>query len=224
MHAMIRTVLLALAASSAAMAYEEPEFEVIGSYAEFEVRRYAPYIVAETTIDGGFDDSGNRAFRILAGYIFGDNRGSEKMAMTVPVTRAAERGEKMAMTAPVTRQADGDANEATTYQFVMERKYTLETLPEPVDARVQLREIPERVVAARRYSGRINEKNYRRNLDILLASLAETGLRPLGEPQSAVYNGPFILPFLRRNEVLIDIDPASLSAASAATAAAPRDR
>ena len=210
----VATVVAVAAAASTAMAYEEPEFDVVSTYDEFEIRRYAPYIVAETAVSGDFEDSGNQAFRILAGYIFGDNKSRTKMAMTIPVTRA-ESSEKMNMTVPVTRQLPDDTDGTTLYQFVMERKFTLETLPEPNDSRVSLRAIPARLVAARRYSGRINERNYRRNLDILRESLSNAGIRTVGEPQSAVYNGPFILPFLRRNEVLIDIDPASMPATDA---------
>ncbi|MEM8982783.1 MAG: heme-binding protein [Pseudomonadota bacterium] len=191
-----------------AVAYEEPTYTVLATYDEFEIRRYQPYLVAETTVDGDFEASGNAAFRLLAGYIFGDNAPAEKMAMTVPVTRQDTVGEKMAMTTPVTRQNNASS---TTYQFVMEAKYTLASLPKPLDPRVKLKSVDARTVAARRYSGRINERNYAKNLTILKAALAEHDLQALGEPMSAVYNGPFTLPFLRRNEVLIDIDSTSVT-------------
>ncbi|MEO1033935.1 MAG: heme-binding protein [Pseudomonadota bacterium] len=205
------------------MAYEEPAYSVVDAFEEFEIRRYEPYIVAEATVNGDFESTGNLAFNILAGYIFGDNQSQEKMKMTVPVTREAKGGTKMKMTAPVTRRSSSDGNErTTTYQFVMERKYSLDTLPLPTDPRVTLIEVPERIVAARRYTGRINERNYQENLDILLTELAAVGIQATSEPQSAVYNGPFILPFLRRNEVLIDVDPLSIAVdATAAVATSP---
>ncbi|MEO0577664.1 MAG: heme-binding protein [Pseudomonadota bacterium] len=193
--------------SVTAMAYEEPAYSVVDAFEEFEIRRYEPYIVAEATVNGDFESTGNLAFNILAGYIFGDNQSQEKMKMT----------------APVTRRSSIDGNErTTTYQFVMERKYSLDTLPLPTDPRVTLIEVPERIVAARRYTGRINERNYQENLDILLTELAAVGIQATSEPQSAVYNGPFILPFLRRNEVLIDVDPLSIAVdATAAVATSP---
>ncbi|MEM1260890.1 MAG: heme-binding protein [Pseudomonadota bacterium] len=199
-----------------AMAYEEPRYTVIATYDDFELRQYEPYLVAETTVDGDFQASGNTAFRLLAGYIFGNNEPAEKMAMTVPVTRRDGPGEKMAMTSPVTRQT---GPLATTYQFVMEDKYTLDTLPAPLDPRVTLKTVPGRMVAVRRYRGRINERNYQKNLTILQKALGDSGLTPLGAPLSAVYNGPFTPPFLRRNEVLIDIEPTSVAAGGDSTTA-----
>ena len=124
------------------MAAEEPRYDVLTSTDDYEIRRYEPYLVAETDVEGPYGNAGNKAFNILAGYIFGKNRQSEKMAMTVPVeSRPADAGVRMAMTAPVTsRPSDADPG-LFTYAFVMERKYTLDTLPEPVDPRIRIREV-----------------------------------------------------------------------------------
>jgi hypothetical protein len=67
------------------MALEEPLFEVLDSHHDYEVRLYKPYLIAEVDVNGDFDDAGNEAFKILAGYIFGDNSTSEKMKMTAEV-------------------------------------------------------------------------------------------------------------------------------------------
>ena len=135
----IRSALLIFLIPVMAMALEEPDYKVVGEYDGFELRLYAPYIIAEVDVQGEFDESGNNAFRILAGYIFGDNSASEKMAMTAPVeSTRAEKGEKMAMTAPVTSTAASE-DDRTTYAFVMERKYTLQTLPVPNDDRIRIR-------------------------------------------------------------------------------------
>lgn len=66
-----------------AMAIEEPDFDVLAESESYEVRRYEPYLVAEVDVVG--DGSDGRAFRVLAGYIFGGNEGREKMQMTAPV-------------------------------------------------------------------------------------------------------------------------------------------
>jgi len=189
-----------------AFALEEPEFEVIEQYAEFEIRHYPPYIVAEVDVAGDFDESGDDAFRILAGYIFGDNAASEKMAMTAPVeSRPKDRSVTMAMTAPVTTSLAGE--NVRTFAFVMESKYTLQTLPVPNDERVRIRQVPERTMAVRRYSGRWTEAKYLKNEERLLAALEANGFRTIGRPSFARYNSPFSLPFLRRNEVMIEIVP-----------------
>ena len=191
------------------MAIEEPEYEIVGQYADFELRHYAPYIGAEVDVQGDFDEAGNNAFRILAGYIFGDNSVSVKLAMTAPVeSRRADMGEKMAMTASVSATAMGDDGR-TTYAFVMERKYTLQTLPVPNDERVRIRKVPERTMAVRRYSGRWTEDKYLWNEEALRTALDAHGIRTTGGLVFARYNSPFSLPVMRRNEVMIEILPGS---------------
>lgn len=195
-----------------AMALEEPEYTVIETFEDFELRHYPPYLVAEVDARGDFDEAGNDAFRILAGYIFGDNQSATKMSMTAPVeSRPADISEKMAMTAPVTAVASGEGR--TTYAFVMERKYTMNTLPVPNDSRVRVREMPERVMAARRYSGRWTQERYVHNLESLRAALTKAGIETVGEPILARYNSPFSLPMLRRNEVMLEVvgEDASIS-------------
>ena len=174
-----------------AMAIEEPEFEVLQSNDDYEVRMYAPHIVAEVDVEGDDGDPGRAAFRILAGYIFGDNEAETKMSMT----------------APVTSQAGGESDrELYTYAFFMESEYTMETLPKPIDARIRLVEKPARVVAARRYSGSWSTSNYQKNESVLMAALANDGVVLSGEPYLARYNSPFTLWFMRRNELLVEVE------------------
>ena len=190
-----------------AMAAEEPRYDVLSSTKEYEIRRYEPYIVAETDVEGPYSNAGNKAFNILAGYIFGKNRQSEKMAMTVPVeSRPADKGVRMAMTAPVTSRPSDSEDGVFTYAFVMERKYTLDTLPEPVDSRIRIREVPSRIVAVHRFSGSWGEENYQRHEERLRDALERDGIPLAGVPYSARYNAPFVPSFLRRNEVIVPID------------------
>jgi len=51
------------------VAIEEPKCEVVTTYPDFELRRYAPYLVAATEVTGDFNEVGRQAFRILAGFI-----------------------------------------------------------------------------------------------------------------------------------------------------------
>ncbi|NBC12437.1 MAG: heme-binding protein [Gammaproteobacteria bacterium] len=200
------------------MATEEPSHRVVETYPELELRRYAPHLVAETVVDAGFDKAGNRAFGILADYIFGKNRGETKIEMTAPVTQqpAAEgeqtEGQKIEMTAPVAqRPADGGSSasavgaERYVVSFVMPQRFTMETLPEPVDPRVELRREPERLMAVRRYSGRWTKENYREEERKLLKAVRERGYEPIGAPVYARYNSPFSLWFMRRNEVMVEV-------------------
>ncbi len=88
------------------MALEKPSYTVLESDGNLELRRYEPYIVAETLVDGDFESAGNQGFRRLADYIFGNNRSRQKMEMTSPVSQAPS--EKVAMTAPVAMHRQGD--------------------------------------------------------------------------------------------------------------------
>lgn len=205
-------VLLTLSQLPApAMAIEEPDFAVVAERESYELRAYDPYIVAEVSVNGSFKDTGNEAFRILADYIFGNNTGNEEMSMTAPVeTRAEESGTKMAMTAPVLSSSAEEGGQRFRYAFVMERKYTLNSLPKPHDERISLREVPARTVAVRRYSGFWSEANYVKNKNALLEALQQDGVRSIGNPYLARYNPPFMPWFLRRNEVIVEIDRASL--------------
>ncbi len=190
------------------MAIEEPKYAAVKSYPEFELRRYEPFLVAETEVIGDFDEVGNQAFRILAAYIFGENKSNAKMEMTAPVNqrREAGEGEKMEMTAPVTQRSKGRGRSDTyVLSFVMPSGYSLESLPLPLDPRVLLREEPAKLMAVRSYSGRWTEANYRENESLLLAAVEKAGLKPVAAPVYARYNSPFSLWFLRRNETMVEV-------------------
>ena len=178
-------------------AIEEPNYEVTRTFDKVELRQYAPYVVAEVVLNATAEDAGNQAFPILAGYIFGKNKGEKKFAMTAPVTQAAAPM-RMDMTAPVTQAAVAGGMRV---QFVLPKGVTLATAPEPMDPRVQLREVPAGSWAVIRYSGTWSQSNYAEHLDQLKAALQAAGVTTQGEPVLARYNGPMTPWFLRRNEV-----------------------
>jgi len=182
------------------MALEKPSYTVLESEGNLELRRYEPYIVAETLVDGDFESAGNQGFRRLADYIFGNNRSRQKMEMTSPVSQAPS--EKVAMTAPVTMHRQGDLYRIT---FMMPSKYTLETLPEPVNPQVQLRQVPEELVAAVRYSGTWSQQRYESHKAELEAWVTRNEWSIAGGPVFARYDPPIKPWFLRRNEILIPI-------------------
>jgi hypothetical protein len=183
--------------SPMANAIEEPRYTVVQEHAGFEIREYAPYLVAEVLVPGPSDEAGNQGFRILAGYIFGRNKGERQISMTAPVSQAPAPV-RMEMTAPVTQAAtDG----GYIVQFVMPSAFTLATLPEPLDERIRLREVPGGRFAVIRYSGTWSEANYREHLATLERGVAAAGLRTSGSPIYSRYNAPFVPWFMRRNEI-----------------------
>ena len=185
-----------------AVAIEEATYKVVKKDNKFEIRDYAPHILAETIVEGDFEEAGNKAFNVLFGYISGDNRSREKLAMTAPVSQEP-KGEKIKMTVPVGQRR---VQESWAVSFMMPASYTLETLPEPEDPKVTLRQVSARRMAAVRYSGFWSEKNYLRYKLALESWIHEKGLTIVGDPIWARYNSPFTPWFLRRNEVLIPVD------------------
>jgi hypothetical protein len=184
-----------------AMAVEEAPYKVIKTSGIFEVREYAPHILAEIIIDSDLESAGNKAFRRLFKYISGENRSRSKIAMTAPVSQES-KGEKIAMTAPVSQQAVAGK---WAVSFMMPSSSTLETLPVPDDTGITLRQVPTHRAAAVTYSGFWSEKNYLQYKHELESWMKSNNLKITGEAVWARYNPPFTIWFMRRNEILIPV-------------------
>ena len=206
--------------SEVAMAIEEPAFETLEKIDNIEIRQYRPVIVAETFVDGDMGSASNDGFRLIADYIFGNNlsvRGaagkpSEKIAMTAPVSiEPAAGAEKIAMTAPVNIEPQGNSasgmmqSKRWRVQFTMPSEYSMATLPKPRNPAVTLREVPGKRYAALVFSGFTGEDKVQQKTDELLAWLKAKGVKALATPQLARYNPPWTLPFMRRNEILVEV-------------------
>jgi hypothetical protein len=193
---------------------EQPKYQVVESSNNIEIRDYAPMIVAEVDMPGERRDAIKKGFRIIANYIFGNNTTAQKLPMTAPVTQqdsekiaitapvTQQGSQKIAMTAPVTQEGGGDT---WRVRFIMPSKYTMETLPKPNNPAIELKEIPGKRFAVIRFSGTAGEeslKRYNKELDDFLSAKR---LTPLSPRTYAFYNPPWTLPFLRRNEVLVEI-------------------
>jgi hypothetical protein len=183
------------------MATEEPKYTIESKADHYEIRKYDTTLVAETKIAANFDDAGNQAFRILADYIFGNNKPKTKLAMTAPVTQQPP-SEKIAMTAPVSQVPTSGG---FLVQFTMPAGFTLENIPEPNDARVHIRMIPARRIAVYRYSGSWSESRYNEKLADFRKELQKNRVNTTGEPIFARFNPPFMPWFLRRNEIWLEV-------------------
>lgn len=184
------------------MAIEEASYVVITKDKEFEVREYAPHVLAETFVEGDLKDAGNQAFPKLFRYISGGNVSQTKVAMTLPVSQQPE-GEKIQMTAPVGQQRVKDK---WAVSFMMPKSFTLATLPKPDDASVTLRQVPAQKMAAIRYSGTWSEKRYLSHKLALESWVGKKGLTVTGGAIWARYNAPITPWFLRRNEIMIPVN------------------
>lgn len=181
---------------------EKAKYTVLEKSGNIEIRQYQPCIVAETLVDADFSSAGNIAFRRLFNYISGNNRTKESIAMTAPVAQQSA-SEKIAMTVPVTQQKSADK---FAVSFVMPSKYTMASLPQPLDPNVVPRQVPAYKAAVIRYSGTWSKKRYDTYKARLYKFLQDKNLKAVAEPVWARYDPPFQLFFLRRNEILIPIE------------------
>jgi hypothetical protein len=184
-----------------AMVIEETSYNVVKKDRQFEIRNYAPHVLAETIAEGDMGQAGNSSFGILFRYISGSNQSQTKVAMTAPVSQQPV-GEKISMTVPVSQQR---IENKWVVSFAMPAAYTLENAPKPSDTRVILRQVPARQIASVTYSGFWTEKNYLQHQQELKEWIRKNGFSVSGDPVLARYNAPFTPWFLRRNEVLIPI-------------------
>ena len=202
--------LISILIASTAMATEEPKYILLEKSEPFELRAYAPRIVAEVKVDGDLDFASSAGFRILAAYIFGKNQVNEKIAMTAPVgieSSDQSKSAKIAMTAPVSIEGakSADSNKQWTVTFLMPAGSTLDNLPKPLDSQVKIREIPSEKRAVITFSGFYSEEKVQEKTLALREWMKTKNLKPTGEPQFARYNPPWTLPFMRRNEILIQV-------------------
>ncbi|SIO39063.1 SOUL heme-binding protein [Rhodovulum sp. ES.010] len=180
---------------------ETPDYTLDLSDGTFELRRYPALVVASVTRPGARDTAVRAAFGPLANYIFAKERGGEKIAMTAPVTQVAPDG-KIAMTAPVTQEP---ARDGWTVSFIMPAGLSLDDLPAPAGD-VRLAEIPPRRMAALRFSGQWSDANFEADTTRLMVWIEGRGLTAVGPVEYAYYNDPFTPPFLRRNEVMVEVE------------------
>jgi hypothetical protein len=197
-------IAIALTFIGAAMATEEPKYSVVEKEPPFEVRAYAPMIVAEVQVDGDLDGASGQGFRLIAAYIFGQNQVNEKIAMTAPVNLEGQTSQSanIAMTAPVGIESKAGK---WTVSFVMPAEYTMESIPKPINPQVQLRQIPAVKKAVIGFTGFYNEQKVAEKTLELEQWMKARNLQPSGVPNFARYNPPWTLPFMRRNEVMINL-------------------
>lgn len=215
--------MLTLTSGAAMAATPEPSYTVLAHEDDFELRLYAPKIIAQTDVTGDYDAASRQGFRILADYIFGNNTladsaqsesdksSSAKISMTAPVlmspadlkTDTADvdsKSAKINMTAPVSMsQNDGKWQVA----FVMPEHYTLSTIPKPNNPAITLVQVPESRYAVIQFSGLAGEKKVAQKTIELQNWMSQKKLSLLAEPEVARYNPPWTLPFMRRNEIMI---------------------
>ena len=180
---------------------EKPDYKVFQSEQNIEIRQYEPMIIAEVEVDGKREDAIGDGFRLLADYIFGNNTVQQVISMTAPVQQ--KENQNIAMTAPVQQQSTG---KSWRMSFVMPSKYSMDSLPVPNNNRVRLKGILAKKFVVIGFSGTNSNENVTEHENQLMNYIEENQIKINDSPKYAFYNPPWSLPFLRRNEVMIEIN------------------
>jgi hypothetical protein len=190
---------------------EEVPYTTVARVGDVELRRYPATVLVETVAE-----SEGEAFGRLFRYLKGANGGEDSLAMTAPVAMP-DRGAELSMTAPVEVEKPGRSLSMTTpveqdagddgvrMAFYLPDEYDLESAPHPTDERVHLVVVPERTLAVRQFSWRATDERVARETVRLLATLDHAAIEAVDEPFYMGYDAPFTLPFLRRNEVAVEV-------------------
>ena len=181
------------------MATEEPSYDILETDGAFEIRRYAPMLVAETFVEGDMDEASNQGFRRIADFIFGNKQ-----------RPGLDQKSAIAMTAPVTvepQSAEAHLGSAKRWRvhFVMPRQYTLENIPKPRNDAVRLREVPAQYFVVHRYSWLNTQARMAQKTQEALQWAKQRSLQVLGAPQLARYDPPWTPPMFKRNEIMLEV-------------------
>ena len=181
---------------------DQPSYQVLNKVGNIQIRHYPALLIAETTIVDDYKNASNQGFQRLAGYIFGNNQKQQSLVMTAPVIQERQ-AETLAMSAPVLQQKSGAV---WLMAFVLPTGYSVSTAPIPNDKAVTIKELPDKKVAVIQYTGSLCDSGIEKNAGTLSIWLNQQGFKALSPARSAAYDPPWTLPFLRHNEVHIDIE------------------
>ena len=179
---------------------EVPAYKILKKEQNIEIRQYPPLIIAEVKTAGSRQASISDGFRILADFIFGNNEGEKQLSMNGPIRQ--QEGIKIAMTAPV-QQEKTDAEWAIS--FIMPSKFSIDTIPNPINDRIKIIQIPSKRYAVVTFSGRSTEENLTTHTNELEKYIYGSNYSKAGNAKYAFYNPPWTLPFLRRNEIQFEL-------------------
>ena len=169
--------------------YEEPRYSLVASFDNFEIRRYETSIMAITQRGSSNYQGSIGGFQVIANYIFGGNKSSQRIAMTAPVH--------------IWNESSG----APKLAFTMPSQYSLNELPQPNDSRVKLCVNEGSVIAVLKFSGLAGNAKTQRLILKFESILKDEGIEIVGDPKLAIYDNPWsTLPFAWRNEIQIPVN------------------
>lgn len=173
-------------ASSGQRNIETYPYQVVKQYSDFEIRKYEATLFTSVKLSmSDYKKASSKGFSILAGYIFGGNEANEKIAMTSPVSMSLE--------------------DSMTMMFMVPKKYTKASLPQPNESKIEFKEEPARKVAAISFGGWANNEKLETYKNKLIAALAKEGIAHTDKFYFFGYNAPYEV-FNRKNEVIVTLE------------------
>jgi hypothetical protein len=164
---------------------EQHSYKVIKKFDKFEIRKYDAALFSSVKLNKkGYKESSSEGFRILAGYIFGDNEANEKIAMTSPVVL--------------------ELGDTTKMMFMVPKNYNLKNLPNPKNSKIVFEKEEEKIIAAIRFDGWANDEKIEKYKTILRNELVKEKLNYINKFSFLGYNPPFEV-MNRRNEVVVEL-------------------
>lgn len=167
----------------------EPKFKVIQNFGSIEIREYDHLLIAQVEVSGERSVAIRAGFKQLADYIFGNNTLKQKISMTAPVLQQA---------------SSNDKNKNWHISFVMPLEYTMSSLPSP-NTNINIKELTHKQYLVIQFSGFSSDSNLQKHLLKINQFAQEHGLKTINQPIFAFYNPPWTLPFLRKNEIMLEI-------------------
>lgn len=164
---------------------EQHNYKVIKKFDKFEIRKYDAALFSSVKLNKkGYKESSSEGFRILAGYIFGDNDAKEKIAMTSPVVMELGDSSKM--------------------MFMVPKNYNLKNLPNPNNSKIVFEKEEVKIIAAIRFDGWADDEKIEKYKTILMNELANEKLNFINKFSFLGYNPPYEI-MNRRNEVVVEL-------------------
>lgn len=194
--AMLMVSLLLAVPSAMGFGFEQRAYTVLHRSGDIEYRQYEPYLVSEVVVetDGDYLAAGEHGVDRLLEYIGGRNTSEHR--------HADSRSKKISLTLPVQQWI---SPEGWRVSMMLPSQYTFATAPLPTDPGINLREVPGRLMAVRRFSGRWKQEKFAARMAELQAAIDTDNVTRLGVMQIALYNPKFTPPFMRRNEVMVEV-------------------
>lgn len=178
---------------------EEPRHDAVDRIGDIEIRRYAPALLAQVSVQGDHEQAMERAFETLATYLYGGNADAEKMHMTTPVFQRDSADARV----PVLQSGRGDG---WTVAFFLGNDQDPADVPAPNNPAIQLVQAPASTVAVLRYAGNNDLQARERARTTLLAALQDSARWTVADDVVwAQYDQPFAVPFLKRNEAQVAV-------------------